>query len=191
MTTIYIETEEKPVSRYLEYLPGIYRDDKFMGQYLNIFEDIMRPLENQIDNLSWYFDPVMTPESLVPWLASWLSLVPDASWTNKKWRELVKSAAILYRLRGTRRGLSEYLRIYTGSIPEISEYIPGMTLDKDTQLGINTRLGSAGAGNSFTVTLELEDNSNVDIETVRAIIDSQKPAHTVYTLQIKKREAVK
>jgi phage tail-like protein len=191
MTTTYIETEEKPASRYLEYLPGIYRDDKFMGQYLNIFEDIMRPLENQIDNLSWYFDPLMTPESLVPWLASWLSLVPDASWTNKKWRELVKSAAILYRLRGTRRGLSEYLRIYTGSVPEISEYIPGMTLDKDTQLGINTRLGSAGAGNSFTVTLELEDNSAVDIETVRAIIDSQKPAYTVYTLQIKKRETVK
>jgi phage tail-like protein len=191
MTTTYIETEEKQASRYMEYLPGIYHDDKFMGQYLNIFEDIMRPLENQMDNLSWYFDPLITPESLLPWLASWLSLVRDASWTNKKWRELVKSAAILYRLRGTKRGLSEYLRIYTGSIPEISEYIPGMTLDKDTQLGINTRLGSAGAGNSFTVTLELEDNSTVDIETVRAIIDSQKPAHAVYTLQIKKREEMK
>ena len=105
----------------------------------------------------------------------------------KKWRELIKSAAILHRLRGTKRGLSEYLRIYTGSIPEISEYIPGMSLDSETKLGVNTKLGSAGTGNHFTVMLELDGNSEVDVNTVKSIIDSQKPAHTVYTLQIRQR----
>lgn len=206
MPVINSEIKEKPASHYLEYLPGIYRDNKFMwqflkiddegqllkiidiGQYLNIFEDIMQPLENTIDNLSVYFDPMITPESFIPWLASWLDLVPDPSWTIKKRRELIKSAAILHRLRGTKRGLSEYLRIYTGVIPEITEAVQGMTLDSDTKLGINTVLGSPGSANSFTVTLEIDGNSEVDIETVKAIIDSQKPAHTVYTLQIKKHE---
>ena len=173
-------------SLYLDYLPGFYRDDAFMGQYLNIFEDILGPLERTVDNMELYFDPLITPESLVPWLASWLNLTPDPSWTMKKCRELVKSAAILHRLRGTKRGLSEYLRIYTGSVPEITEYIQGMSLDSDTQLGIGTKLGSAGTGNHFTVTLELGGNDEIDIDTVRAIIESQKPAHTVYTLQINK-----
>ena len=176
---------KKQESLYLDYLPGFYRDDEFMGQYLNIFEDVLGPLERAVDNLELYFDPLITPESLVPWLASWFSLTLDPGWTMKKCRELVKSAAILHRLRGTKRGLSEYLRIYTGSVPEISEYIQGMSLDSETKLGVGTRLGSAGTGNHFTVTLELNDDE-IDIDTVRSIIESQKPAHTVYTLQINK-----
>jgi phage tail-like protein len=178
----------KRESRYLDYLPGLFRDDEFMGQYLNIFEDIMGPLERTVDNLAMYFDPLLTPEHMVAWLASWLDLSRDPGWTIKRRRELVKSAAILHRLRGTKRGLSEYLRIYTGSVPEISEYIPGMSLDGDTKLGINTKIGSAGTGNHFTVNLELDADSEVDIDTVKAIIESQKPAHTVYTLQVKQRE---
>ena len=175
-------------SRYLDYLPGLYREDRFMAQYLNIFEDIMGPLERTVDNLESYFDPLIAPESLVPWLASWLDLTPGPGWTVKRWRELIKSAALLHRLRGTKRGLSEYLRIYTGNIPEISEYIPGMSLGDETKLGVNTKIGSAGAGNHFTVTLEIDADSKVDIDTVKSIIDSQKPAHTIYTLQIRQRE---
>ena len=172
-------------SRYLNYLPGLYRDDKFMGQYLNIFEDIMGPLERTVDNMDMYFDPTITPESLVPWLASWLDLNPGPGWTEKRWRELIKSAALLHRLRGTKRGISEYLRIYTGNVPEITEYIPGMSLDSNTKLGVGTKLGSTGTGNHFTVILELDSNDEIDIDTVKSIIDSQKPAHTIYTLQIK------
>ncbi len=188
MTITEVEVQDKPVSSFLEHLPGIYREDKFMGQYLRIFEDIMRPLESSIDNTAFYFDPLITPDSIVPWLASWLNLTSDPTWTPKKFRELVKSAAVLHRLRGTKRGLSEYLRIYTGNSPEISEHIQGMALDVNTKLGINTILGSAGAGNSFTVSLELDNSSDIDIETIKAIIDSQKPAHTVYTLYVKRHE---
>jgi hypothetical protein len=62
-----------------------------------------------------------------------------------------------------------------------------MSLNSDTKLGIDTKLGSAGTGNHFTVTLELDDDDEIDIDTVRTIIESQKPAHTVYTLQINTR----
>jgi len=172
-------------SSYLEYLPALFRDDEFMGQFLLIFENILKPVENTVDNLALYFSPLMTPEPLLPWLASWVDLTLDPTWPEERRRELVKSAAELYRWRGTKRGLSEYLRIYTGSVPEISEYIPGMRLDQDTELGINTRLGSSGTGHHFTVTLELDESSEIDVNTVKAIIETQKPAHTVYTLQIR------
>jgi len=179
------QSSMKLQSSYLEYLPALFRDDEFMGQFLLIFENILKPVENTVDNLALYFSPLMTPEPLLPWLASWVDLTLDPTWPEERRRELVKSAAELYRWRGTKRGLSEYLRIYTGSVPEISEYIPGMRLDQDTELGINTRLGSSGTGHHFTVTLELDESSEIDVNTVKAIIETQKPAHTVYTLQIR------
>ncbi len=175
-------------SSYLQYLPALYRDDELMGQFLLIFEDIMKPLENTVNNLAMYFDPLVTPEPLLPWLASWLDLALDPTWPIERRRELVKSAAELYRWRGTKRGLVEYLRIHTGSVPEISEYIPGMRLDTETKLGINTQLGSSGEGHHFTVSLELDGNNEINIDSVKSIIEAQKPAHTVYTLQIKGKE---
>jgi len=171
-------------SSYIEYLPALFRDDEFMTQFLLIFESILKPIENTVDNAALYFDPLMTPESLLPWLASWVDLTLDPTWPEERRRELVGSAAELYRWRGTKRGLIESLRIYTGSVPEISEYIPGMSLDQETKLGINTQLGSSGEGHHFTVILELGEDSEIDVGTVKAIIEAQKPAHTAYTLQI-------
>jgi len=149
-------------SRYIQYLPALYRDDEFMTQFLLIFESVMRPLENSVNNLELYLDPKMTPEPVLTWLGSWLGL------------------------RGTKRGLSEYLRIYTGTVPEISEYIPGMRLEPGTQLGIETKLGSSGKGHHFTVTLYLDENHAVSTDAVKAIVDSQKPAQTIYTLDIRR-----
>ncbi len=172
-------------SSYLEHLPALYQDDEFMGQFLLIFESIMKPIENTVDNLPWYLDPLLIPASLLPWLSSWVALSLDQNWPLERRRLLLRSATELYRWRGTKRGLAEYLRIYTGSLPEISEYIPGMKLDQETILGTNTRLGSSGAGHHFTVTLELEGDSGINSDTVRAIIEAQKPAHTAYTLEIR------
>ena len=181
-------------SSYLKYLPALYRDDEFMGQFLLIFESIMRPFENTVDNLDFYFNPYMTPESLLPWLSSWLGLVLDPTWPLYRRRELVKSSAELYRWRGTRRGLSEYLRIYTGSVPGITEYIPGvsedipgMSLNQETKLGINTRLGSSATIPHFNVTLSLKADNTINDDTVRAIIESQKPVHAGFTLQIERK----
>lgn len=169
---------------YLQYLPPLYRDDEFMGQFIHIFEDLMKPLENTVNNLATYFDPLLTPEPVLPWLGFWVNLALSPSWPLERRRELVRSAAMLYRWRGTRKGLSEYLRIYTGSVPEISEYIPGMHLGEETKLGVNTQLGSSGTGHHFVVSLGINGEGEVDIPTIRAIIDSQKPAHTSYTLQV-------
>ncbi len=173
-----------PPSRYLDYLPAIYRDDEFMGQFLRIFEDVLGPIENTVGNLPLYFDPRLAPEDVLPWLASWVGIALDPALPVARRRELVASAAELYRWRGTRRGLIEYLRISTGVVPEITEHIAGMRLDPETKLGVDTRLGSSGAGHYFGVIMRAVAPNRLDEKAVRAIIDAQKPAHTVYTLQI-------
>jgi phage tail-like protein len=61
------------MSHLLNYLPSIYRDDEFMEKFLLIFESILNPIVNTVDNLALYFDPGLTPEP-ASWLASWVGL---------------------------------------------------------------------------------------------------------------------
>jgi len=89
----------------------------------------------------------------------------------------------LYRWRGTRRGLKEYLTVYTGVEPVITEHLGGIRLDGQARLGENTFLGE-GRDHCFSVTLELVDTAAIDLEGVKAIIEAEKPAHTTYTLHL-------
>src|SRR5512134_3386583 len=104
-------SQPEEVSRLLDYLPSVFREDRFMGQFLRIFQSILDPIENTVDNVAFYFDPGLTPESFLPWLASWVDISLDSRWTDGQRRELLAKAAEIYRWRGTSRGLSEYLRI--------------------------------------------------------------------------------
>ena len=178
--------EDEP-SRYLQYLPAIYSEDEFMGRFLKIFESVLAPVEQTVDQIPLYFDPKLAPEQLLPWLAFWLGLVLDEDWPAARRRRLVSQAAELYQWRGTRRGLETYLEIYTGVRPTITEHFGGIRLGEESRLGSNTILGD-GRAHCFTVTLLVEGSSTVDEEKVRAIIEAEKPAHTAYDLEIVARE---
>ena len=175
-------------SKYLKYLPALFSEDEFMGRFLKIFESILTPIEEVIEYIHLYFDPKIAPEGLLQWLASWVNLVLDEGWPLEKRRQLIGSAVELYRLRGTRQGLTEYLRIYTGVLPVITEQMAGFKLGEASQLGWSTMLGE-GQDHCFTVSLELDESSWVDLERVRAIIESEKPAHAAYHLDIVMRES--
>jgi phage tail-like protein len=162
----------KGYSTYLKYLPPIYSDDDFMGRFLLIFETILSPIERTVGNLHYYFDAEMTPPELLPWLASWLGLALDERWPDDQRRALILAAVELYQWRGTRRGLSEFLRLYTGLTPEIVE------------LGVGRRGATAADAFRFTVRLKVPDPSKVDRAVVEAIIEAEKPAHTGYSLEI-------
>ena len=170
-------------SSYLKHLPSVYSESDFMGRFLMIFEDILDPLQQVVAGLSHYFDPSTTPEELLPWLASWVNQSLDESWPIESRRELVRSALELYEWRGTRRGMKAYIRVYTGVEPEITEDFGGIALDGTSRLGRNTVLGG-GRRHTFTVTLELDEPESVDLEKLKAIIESEKPAHAAYTLRV-------
>ena len=173
-------------SSYLEYLPAIYSQGDFMGRFLMIFEDVLGPIEGVLDNISNYFDSGTAPKELLPWLASWVNLALDETWPLERRRLLVGSAVELFRDRGTRRGLREYLRVYTGVEPKITEDYGGISLAGQARLGLNTVLGE-GRPHTFNVTLELDDPNSVNVEQLKAIIEAEKPAHSGYTLEVLQR----
>ncbi len=175
-------------SAYLDYLPGIYSQGDFMGRFLMIFETVLGPIEGVLDNISHYFDAGTAPEELLPWLASWVNLALDETWPLERRRELVGSAVELFRDRGTRRGMRDYLRVYSGVEPKITEDYGGISLAGHARLGLNTVLG-AGRPHTFNVTLELADPDSVNVEQLKAIIEAEKPAHSGYTLEILPKNA--
>jgi phage tail-like protein len=159
-------------SSYLSYLPPIFAADDFLGRFLLIFESILSPLSRTIDNLHFYFDPHIVPAEMLPWLASWLGLVLDERWPEAQRRALIRAAVELYEWRGTRRGLKEFLQLYTGYAPEIEE------------LGIGRRQVSEAEAWRILVRIRVPDPDKVDRAVVEAIIDAEKPAHIGYALEI-------
>lgn len=177
----------KQQSVYLDYLPAIYRDDDFMGRFLLIFESIFGPIESMVDNLPLYFDPSLCPDALVPWLSSWVALVSDERLPLERRRRLIESAAVIYRWRGTKRGLKMYLQTAFGVEPLIVENTDGITLGADSRVGINARLGRR-RDNCIRITMHLDDPAQLDVDLVKSIVESEKPAHVAYTLEITSRQ---
>lgn len=148
--------------RLLSYLPGIYHTE-FMSHFLGIFEAVLFPVEWQIDNFDLFLDPGTAPRSFLPWLANWFDLVFDSTWSETQQRAFLKEAYAIYSHSGTRAGLSRVLEIYCGSTPEID--------DQSEDLAPHT----------FRVKLT---GVSVERKHVERLINTYKPAHTTYTLEL-------
>jgi len=114
-----------PRDTYLKYLPAIYQQDTesrdFLSRFLPIFESVMLTIEDKIANSSRYYNPLAAPDEFIPWLASWLGFALDEKWPDEKKRRLILRAAALYKERGTKEGLIDYIEIYSGYRPAIIE----------------------------------------------------------------------
>lgn len=158
-------------SSYLEYLPGIYHGSDFLGRFLLIFEHILSPVDRTIENIPDYFDPEIAPPDVVSWLGSWLVLVLDARWPDERRRDVVKAAPELFRWRGTKRGLSHFLRLYTGVEPAIIE--PSL---RDIANDRNQAY-------RFSVRLRVGRRSGLSRQLVESIIETEKPAFAACSLE--------
>jgi phage tail-like protein len=183
-------------SNYLRYLPALYQEDDFMGRFLMLFESFWQPVHTQIGSLYNYFDPRITPDDILPWLSSWLGLELSESWPAGRLRELIRMAMALHRTRGTAWGVSMYLALYTGQQPEIIEgRSQNFNLGIEALLGPGLALGQENVPHSFTINLSLpairadspekqKQLENLRRRTLEAIIERQKPAHTIYILNL-------
>lgn len=172
-------------SRLLDLLPAVFgagHDGDFLGRYLLIFETILDQYDQLIAGLPERFDPSVAPESFLPWLASWVGLVLDDGWPVARQRAVLARSMELHRRRGTVRGLTEHIQLYTGYKPEIVEQGGSMILGPDTQLGYQTVLGRGDQAFHFSVVLRVPDPSRFERSRLRTIIEAQRPAHATYSL---------
>jgi phage tail-like protein len=107
--------------RLLDTLPGLYQEDGFTERFLSAFDDALAPVLCTLDNLGAYLDPVLAPADFLAWLGGWLGLAVDEGWPLDRQRALVREAGELYRWRGTARGLSLLVELFSGERAEIRE----------------------------------------------------------------------
>ena len=162
-------------------LPGIYQDDEFTRQFTGGLDDVLAPIFATLDCLDTYVDPWLAPEDFLEWLASWVGVVIDEGWPLDRSRAFIANIAELYRWRGTIRGLTAELAIYTGGDVEIAEsggaawsLTPGTDPPGDDQPRMAVRVS-------------VDDPSSINAGTVDRMVAAAKPAHVVHVVEIAKR----
>jgi phage tail-like protein len=179
---------EKNRSSYLDYLPAVFYDDRFIGRFLLAFEAILSGVphapegislpegfDSILDRIHTYVSPTESPDEFLPWLAAWVALSLRDDWPEPVKRDFIQQIIPLYRQRGTKAGLKTMLQIYLQKqVATQTEYVEIYEFDAIPQY--------------FQVQLRLDSQNLTEFrrkETVaRAIIEQEKPAHTVYALQI-------
>lgn len=190
--------EQQLPSQLLNYLPALYRNDSFLGQFLRAFEDILLrsrdphnpSLEEEIAGIDRYFDPQnpTTTQEFVEWLAGWTAFSLRADLSLAQQRDFIAEIIPLYQRRGTKDNLIKLLKIFTIGTPIIQEAASGLQIGVQSTVGVDTYLGSNLAPHFFEVTISLQTVDPIalgrQIEITRALIELEKPAHTFYNLKI-------
>jgi phage tail-like protein len=104
-----------------ELLPALFADDDFAQRFTAGLDTVLAPVFATLDNLPAYFQPRLAPADFLDWLASWVAVDVDPAWPEEVRRAVVERAVELHRWRGTRRGLTERLRLVLGAGAEITD----------------------------------------------------------------------
>lgn len=161
-----------------------------------ILDGIVDPVSGAVRRrgVERYFDPgpdlpdaERAPAEFLDWLAGWVALTLRADLDELRQRDFIARAVSLYRLRGTRQGLEEYIRIYTRLGATIDELNIPFQLGVHSTIGVDTVL-SGGAPHFFRVLIRLPTSDPAEIarhrQVVTTLIDTEKPAHTYYALEV-------
>lgn len=204
-------------SGYLKYLPSLFRgeDGGFLESYLRIFEALLsgrsdvpvaeeiRSLESLIAGFPDRLDPALVPvdktsagqplrSEFLDYLGRWVALSFDQNWEMDKRRQWLSRIVPLYKRRGTRAGLSEYLSMFVGNQARVEEPSGGFIVGSKANATVGVSSFIAGApAHFFRVRINygfapapflIGEWKNLRKGT-KAIVDLEKPAHTYYTLQ--------
>lgn len=170
-------------SSYLNYLPAMFQEDALVSSFLLAFEQILSGqeteastppgLEARLDQIYCYFnplhsssDPAVAPLDFLPWLASWVALGLQDDWTEETKRRFIRNVVPLYKKRGTKAGLKELLELYTQTQVQIEEF-------EQPPHYFQIKL---------TLTQEALNKQPNLLQTIKTLIDREKPAHTFYAL---------
>jgi phage tail-like protein len=120
---------EFPRLSSLRYLPAVFAAEpvsgEFTARFLSLFDTPLRRIERTVDTEASLFDPASTPSERVgdaptdflSWLASWIGIAFDRSWSEARRRRFLKNAGRLFAWRGTPEGLRQQLLQFLGWNP--------------------------------------------------------------------------
>lgn len=196
-----MSSDAKPTSELMKYLPAIFHEDRFLDQYLSAFEKILietgdphfLSLEAIIAGMARYFDPKKAPDQFLPWLAGWMAFGMRHDLDVEHQRDFLAEVISLYKKRGTSEGLGRLLTIFARAEPTIldcDDLASTDNTDWNVDDGIEKWVADGRPEHAFAVLLSFmgaeTDKTAPRIERsitiASALIDLEKPAHTMFYL---------
>ncbi|WP_329455862.1 phage tail protein [Streptomyces sp. NBC_01497] len=164
-------------------LPAAFADDDVLQRFVAGLDEVLAPFLNVLDCMDAYFLPSLAPADFARWLGWWVGaetdgIQDDTAEGEARLRAAVAAAARLHRIRGTRAGLSEAVRLAFGVEPEITE---------SGGAAWNARpLGPVPGEHRprLHVVLRLPAPTDADEYRLDNLVAAARPAHMPYTVQV-------
>jgi phage tail-like protein len=180
--------------RYKTFLPELFQESEVPSQptpavhrLLDLIESVFADFGGKVDQISDFFDPAEAPMEFLPWLASWMALVLRADWEESQQRAVIAKIIPLYRKRGTRGGLEEYLKIYAGEGVTIKDEVAPLDVGVSSTVGVDTVIGGLPPY-FFIINVAFGEPEPAKLKAkakaVEAVLEIEKPAHTFYKLNL-------
>lgn len=177
-----------PGQSWMKYLPEIYQkadEDSFLERYLGIFQTIYEDLNDAIRQMPQNFDVETAQGDYLVWLAKWLGIEDSYIWSEKQLRQLLYNGVSLYKRRGTRGGLKDFVALYTGEVPFIVENHQLQYFRKDKRRFEKLQRLYGSSAYSFTVLVrEQAVASQWKQKALIKIIEDIKPVQMEWRLVI-------
>jgi phage tail-like protein len=152
-------------------LPAVYQEHEFVQRLTAALDEVLAPVLLTLDSFAAYLDPHTAPQDFLDWLAGWVALSLDDTWTPSQLRALVAEAVELHRWRGTRKGLAKHVELLTGATVEVVD---------NGGTGWSPRPGAPPPGTPvprIQVTVRTRSDTSVDTVRIRKMIVDSLPAH--------------
>lgn len=107
----------------LEMLPEVYRErGSVLHRYLSVFYSMYTDFQRTIDGLGGLLEVEHAPASTLPILGEWLGIqIGEGLLTEQMTRQLLRKAAYLGSIRGTKKVMKELALLLSGEEPSILE----------------------------------------------------------------------
>ncbi|MGB9927638.1 MAG: phage tail protein [Methanosarcina sp.] len=186
---------QKGFGEILDIVPELFHP-RFSFLFERTNGKFLPPLEEQqLDSIQRYFGSKSWRgeqtndflDEFLTWLASWMALVLKEDWTLERKREAIARIIPIYRMRGTKKGIEEFLRIYVGGDVKVSE-TEGTFQVGSSQVGVNTLIKGGMIPYVFTVKVTFpkiqKEEQTRFLKNLKILLDSEKPVHTSYLLKV-------
>ena len=176
-----------PGQSWIQYLPEIYQQEDsegyFLQRYLGIFQTVYEDMNARILESANLFNLETTGREFLDWLAQWLAIDESYIWSEEQLRSLLLQGISLYKRRGTKQGIMDFVKLYTGEEPFLLEnHQLQYFKDDGARMEMLQRLYGDNPY-SFVVLVRGEVvHSPQEQRTLHRIIDKVKPAQTDFHL---------
>lgn len=170
-----------PKKSWISYLPEIYQskdEGLFLERFLAIFQTMYEELNQEIKEMPFRIDLDGTSKDFLEWMAKWLDIAECYIWSEEQLRTLLQNAVKLYKIRGTRKAVNEFVKIYCeGEAPYIVENFKVRNFEDRDNKNKLERLYEDNAYKFYVIVKEKYVHSIREYQTLSKIIEEVKPAH--------------